>query len=612
MRQIHLHGKGFSNDDFKRLVIGGQTNADTIRFVIPKIYADELDFSGDEWTWSITYENQDGQGDTVLLTKSASALSENLYLDWKPSQTATQVEGKLICQVTGTRKTVSDTVVSRFTCAPFTVYVEEWLSPEPITQALPGVIEQALEIMAEYAADLQEGIQASKDAKKSADEADASAKAAAQSQSAAKASEDKAKASETAAKESEEKALASEKAAAQSESAAKASEDKAKASETAAKSSEEKALASEKAAAQSESAAKSSEDNAKASETAAKGSEEKAAQSESAAEDYSHISERFAKGTEGGQPVSSGDGYQDNSKYYKELAEETVTVATQRMDQLDEKIEELLSTNRAYSTTIGDGVTKVFVIRHNLQSDKYLAQVWSNVDGQPSRWKLEKTDLNTATITFEAAPPQGGVTVVFVGVAQGEAPSDEILAAAAQSTAAAKAAERYAKGTEGGQPVSSGDGYQDNSKYYKDLAEETVTLATQRMDQLDEKIEELLSTNRAFSATIGDGSTKVFTIRHDLQSEDFLAQVWSNVDGQPSRWKLEKTDLNTATITFESAPPQDGVTVVFVGVAQAALSFVAGVKWQNVEDVMVTAEQLSADLALSDSEIMAAFEARKN
>ena len=54
------------------------------------------------------------------------------------------------------------------------------------------------------------------------------------------------------------------------------------------------------------------------------------------------------------------------------------------------------------------------------------------------------------------------------------------------------------------------------------------------------------------------------------------------------------------------------MTVVFVGVAQAALSFVAGVKWQNVEEVLVTAEQLSADNAMSDSDILSAFEARKN
>ena len=475
-------------------MIGGQNDADTIRFVIPKTYAGEVDLSDSLWSFYITYENKEGQGDTVLLTKTLSNQSETIYLDWKPGQTATQVEGKLTCQVFGTKAGSGD-AVCRFTTLPFAVYISKWLNPDPITQSLPTVIEQALELMAEYNAQLEDAFdakdsavesakiaeryakgteggvavesgtgyhdnskyyselskqsqtvakasedaalasknaaassqsaaktsetnakasetaaknsqtaaKASEDAalasknaaassqsaaktsetnakasetaaknsqtaaKASEDEADASAKAAAQSQSAAKASEDKAKASETAAKESEEKALASEKAAAQSESAAKASEDKAKASETAAKSSEEKALASEKAAAQSESAAKSSEDNAKASETAAKGSEEKAAQSESAAEDYSHISERFAKGTEGGQPVSSGDGYQDNSKYYKELAEETVTVATQRMDQLDEKIEKLLSTNRAYSTTIGDGVTKVFVIRHNLQ-----------------------------------------------------------------------------------------------------------------------------------------------------------------------------------------------------------------------------------------------------
>lgn len=39
---------------------------------------------------------------------------------------------------------------------------------------------------------------------------------------------------------------------------------------------------------------------------------------------------------------------------------------------------------------------------------------------------------------------------------------------------AAKKAERYAKGTEGGVEISSGDGYQDNSKYYKEEAQKLV------------------------------------------------------------------------------------------------------------------------------------------
>lgn len=47
--------------------------------------------------------------------------------------------------------------------------------------------------------------------------------------------------------------------------------------------------------------------------------------------DYANEAERWAKGTEGGTPVSSGDGYQDNAKYYSEQAE----AAVQRVEGLD-------------------------------------------------------------------------------------------------------------------------------------------------------------------------------------------------------------------------------------------------------------------------------------
>ena len=299
MKQIHLHGKAFSNDDFKGLVIGGQKNADTLRLVLPRLYANELDFSEDDWIWSITYSNKNDQGDTVLLTKTLSTEGNNIYLDWKPSQTATQVEGKLVCQVTGYKKAADEEITQRFTCVPFTVYVAEWLNPDPITQALPSVIEQALEIMAEYSADVQNAIQAGKDAAISAQNA--------------KASENAAKASEDAAEESE--------------TNAKASEDAAKASENAAKESEENADESE---ANSLASANNAEASAK-------------------------ISERYAKGTEDGQPVSSGEGFQDNSKYYKDLAEDAKTAAqAAQADAEEAKAGAEAAKDQATAIAVGD------------------------------------------------------------------------------------------------------------------------------------------------------------------------------------------------------------------------------------------------------------------
>lgn len=424
MKQIHIHGKVFNNDDFKNLVIGGQTDADTVRFVLPATYADELDLASGDWVFFITYENKEGTGDTALLKKTQSTQSENIYLDWTPNITATQIPGKLVCQVFGIKKTLDDEVASRFTCAPFAVYIDEWINPEPLIQTTPSVIEEVLEVMAEYSSEVQKAIEWGHKAEDYAGSASDSANAAKLSETASAESASAAKESETNAKESELNSKVSETAAAQSASDAAVSA-------SAAGVSEGNAKASEISAAVSQSAAKDSETNAKT--------------SEENAEESAYLSEQYAKGTRDGIPVVSGQaGYQDNSKYYKELAataranieairdeaksyvdegkvlfEEVIPVAQDALDKiaaLEEKTQELLEMRRAYSQTIGDGTTKVFIIRHNLNSYDFIAQVWSNADGEPARYKLVKTDLNTATITFNNAPPTDGITINIVGI----------------------------------------------------------------------------------------------------------------------------------------------------------------------------------------------------
>ena len=85
------------------------------------------------------------------------------------------------------------------------------------------------------------------------------------------------------------------------------------------------------AAKNSADAAKVSENNAEKSrsdaENAAETATQKANESSSSADlalKYRQLSERYAKGTENGSPISSGDGYNDNSKYYKEQAEQVI------------------------------------------------------------------------------------------------------------------------------------------------------------------------------------------------------------------------------------------------------------------------------------------------
>ena len=494
MKQVHLHGKSFDEADFRRLVIGGQTNADTIRFVVPRRFSDELDFSTDDWVFSISYENKEGQGDTVVLNKSLSSGSEaNLYLDWKPSQTATQVPGKLTCQVTAVSKGPDDEIVSRFTCAPFAVYVEEWINPDPITQALPTVIEQALELMSQYVGQLEEGIEAGKQAVESAKNAAASeinAKksedAAAESERNSKASEEAAKKSEEASAESQRKAATSEENAAKSASNAAESERNASASETNAKESEKAAAESEVNAKASEEAAKKSEEAAAESESNAATSEENAAASEEASDASARLAERYATGSEGGVPVEDGAGYEDNAEFYKELA------------------------------------------------------------------------------------------------AQARSDTEKLKDEAAQ--------------------------YVDEGKRIYEAIGPVAQDALDKISQLETKVEEVMQMRRAWSQTIGDGTTKVFVLRHNLLSYDYIAQVWSNAENHPSRWRMEKTDLNTVTIRFDTAPPQDCITVSIIGIDKAS---VGTVDWQDVQNIKVTADQLAPENALTTEEIKAAFDARK-
>lgn len=269
MKSIHLHGKSFDDADFRGIVIGGQNNADTIRFVVPKIFGGELDLT--TWSWALTYENEAGTGDTVMLeSKPSGTDAENLWIDWKPGSSATHMKGRLLCQLYAHNSTGS-----KLTTKAFCIYISEALDPDPIVTPSPSYIEQALALMAQYNEEL-DGVR---------DETEGFKNAAANSAQAASGSATAAKASETAAKTSETNAKASETAASGSATAAKASETAAKTSETNAKTSETASKTSETNAKASETAAKTSETNAKASETAASGSATAAKASETAAKE---------------------------------------------------------------------------------------------------------------------------------------------------------------------------------------------------------------------------------------------------------------------------------------------------------------------------------------
>lgn len=144
MKSIHLHGKAFDESDFRGIVIGGQNNADTIRFVVPKIFGGELDLT--TWSWALTYENETGTGDTVLLgSKPSGTDTDNLWIDWKPGSSATIMKGRLLCQLYA-----YNSAGSKLTTKAFCIYISEALDPDPIVTPSPSYIEQALALMAQY------------------------------------------------------------------------------------------------------------------------------------------------------------------------------------------------------------------------------------------------------------------------------------------------------------------------------------------------------------------------------------------------------------------------------------------------------------------------------
>ena len=251
MKSIHLHGKVFNDSDFGGIVIGGQNDADTIRFVVPKIFGGELDLT--TWSWALTYENEAGTGDTIMLeSKPSETDADNLWIDWKPGSSATSMKGRLLCQLYA-----YNSAGSKLTTKAFCIYISEALNPDPIVTPSPSYIEQALALMAQYNEEL-DGVRNDTEAYKNQS---------GQYASQALESANNARASEIAAETSEANASASEQ-------NALASANKAKASETAAKTSETNAKASETAASGSASAAKASETAAKESETNASESEQ--------------------------------------------------------------------------------------------------------------------------------------------------------------------------------------------------------------------------------------------------------------------------------------------------------------------------------------------------
>lgn len=207
MKIVPIVDKEIRISELANLVVGLEHKAETVRFTLDKVYADETDLS--QFTFYLQYKNRNGQGEPILLTKSVSG--NVLNLDWQPTGAFTQVNGRCQIQVFGLRASGSET--NRWSTRSTFVYVAEELSADDIVDLGPTVLIQ-------YLAQFQALEQS---AASSASSAESSATAALASKNSASSSATSAASSASAAATSAAAALASKNAAATSESNALAS-----------------------------------------------------------------------------------------------------------------------------------------------------------------------------------------------------------------------------------------------------------------------------------------------------------------------------------------------------------------------------------------------------
>lgn len=117
--------------------------------------------------------------------------------------------------------------------------------------------------------------------------------------------------------------------------------------------------------------------------------------------------------------------------------------------------------------------------------------------------------------------------------------------------------------------------------------------------------------NVGYTCTIGDGATTTFTITHNLGTQKYLFQPWSKVDDYSlDAWSIKTIDANTAEITFESAPPENGVDLYFAPITQ--YGDINGIPFENITDVLIKPEQIDPSCLMSKEAALAILNGTSN
>ena len=76
--------------------------------------------------------------------------------------------------------------------------------------------------------------------------------------------------------------------------------------------------------------------------------------------------------------------------------------------------------------------------------------------------------------------------------------------------------------------------------------------------------DQIAGAQNSFTAIIGDGSTKLFTITHNLGSRNVIVQFRLTSTGEQVYVSNAVTDENTINVTFNTAPATNQITAFII------------------------------------------------